>query len=193
MGEQDRDLELQRDREHRIAVAKNQGIVPALEALAVEMERRAESGQLKKELKKMKVANLIHNMTKIIAAIKANGPVVVVAGRAASQDKPPEWFRAHSVANMTDMQKALLRAKILKGEIVDEGKPESEQPKETREQDDNGSRTKDGTDEGQASSRRGEAPGPKEDLAGSLPDRKGGLSRHEDIPDGNSVSQGSPG
>lgn len=112
--------------ESRIQRARNKAVIPALEQLAAEIQERAENGTLAQELKAMKASSLIHNLTKIITAIKANSPVVIVPQHVASDDKDPSWFRAHSVTGMSEYERERFRSKVLRGEILDNGQAKEE-------------------------------------------------------------------
>lgn len=130
---EERELIDTKNQEQRIAIAKNQGVIPALEALAEEIGRRAQTGQLRRELKQMKVAALIHNLTKIISAIKAQGPIVIVPGRAASEDKDASWFRANSMPNIADNWRGRIREKILNAEVVNQNGEKVDSKDEAKE------------------------------------------------------------
>ena len=67
----------------------------------------------------MKVGSLIHHLTKIIAAIKANGPVVVIPSAGIADSKPAEWFRSHSALNIPAHERTKQRNRILNAEVVD--------------------------------------------------------------------------
>lgn len=114
-----------RDAERGISTQKNRAIIPALTELANEIEERASNGKLRKELKGMKASSLIHNLTKIIAAIKASGPVVVIPQPAAGDSKDPSWFRANSATSMTEHQRMEMRKNAVDAEVVDDGKKEA--------------------------------------------------------------------
>lgn len=119
-----------RDAERGISLQKNRAIIPALTELANEIEERAANGELRKELRGLKATSLIHNLTKIVAAIKASGPVVVIPQAAAGDGKDPSWFRANSVVNMTEHQRAEMRKGAVDAEIVNEDTPKEGQCKQ---------------------------------------------------------------
>ena len=104
---------------HRMELAKSRSLIPFLEATADEIEMRARSGKLAKEIGKQKISSIIHNFTKILAALKSSAVVVIGSRPAAGDDKPPEWFKMHAVSDMTDGDRLRLRRQVLKGELAD--------------------------------------------------------------------------
>lgn len=99
---------------HEIAAQKNRAIIPALKALADELEERAKSGKLKEELAGMKAGQLIGQMTRIVAALKESAPIVVVPAPVPPAD--PTWLNAHSSATLSESEKAERRRKAIEGE-----------------------------------------------------------------------------
>lgn len=108
--------------EQQIAQAKNRAIIPALEALANEIEEREKSGELAKELKTLKAPSLIHNLSKILTALKQASPVVVVNHQAIGDTKDPSFYRANSATNLSDYERKKRREAIEAEIVEDEGK-----------------------------------------------------------------------
>ena len=101
-----------------IAKHKNRAIIPALSALADEIEQREKDGTLSKEMKGMKAGSLIGHLTRIIQAIKESAPLINInKGEVSQQD--PTWLRAHSATNMTPKEREMRRYYILEGEKAD--------------------------------------------------------------------------
>lgn len=102
-----------------IAKQKNRAIVPALTKIADEVDRRAKSGKLAKELKGLKVSSLLGNLTRIITAIKENAPQIQINNGGGDQ-YDPLWFRSNSAANMSESERKKLRDKVMEAEVVKE-------------------------------------------------------------------------
>lgn len=113
----DKELEKKDKGENAIALSRSRAIIPALEALASEIEQRAESGQLAKELKTMKAGSLIHNLSKILAAIKQNAVMVQVNNKTVAEEKDPSWFRANSASELTERQRERMRKEAIDAEV----------------------------------------------------------------------------
>ena len=100
--------------EGKIAKARERAVVPALEALADELQERAKDGRLAEEMKGMRAGSLINNLSKILAAIKSVQPVVIPL-KVPSDDKDETWFRANSAVNITPKQREMQRYYATKG------------------------------------------------------------------------------
>lgn len=113
----------QKEADHKIAIAKTKSTVILLEALAEDFERRKQDGSLLRDLKGSKLTSAINSLTKMLAAIKQTGVVVVQPPQSAPQHDP-SFYRAHSAVNMTDKEREALRAKAVDATVV----PEQENP-----------------------------------------------------------------
>lgn len=108
--------------EARIADLKNRSVIPALEVMANEMEARVADGSLAKEMKGMKAASIIHNLTKILASIKT--AAVIVAPQVSTQPQRDQTrLRADSAAHLTPYEREKRRKaadQAVDAELVDE-------------------------------------------------------------------------
>ena len=105
--------------EQKIADLKNRSVIPALEALAAELEERAASGKLTKELQGMKAGALINNLTKILASIKSAAVLVIPGPTMPMRDTTS--LRARSAIQLSDKQRMLRRqaAEATDAEVVE--------------------------------------------------------------------------
>jgi len=93
---------------------KAQAGVPLMKSFKDEVIRRAESGELKRDLKGMKLSTLIRDLSIIKQLLEDNLPsVVVVAPPApASEGKDQTWRKAYSISGKTNSERAKMRAAI---------------------------------------------------------------------------------
>lgn len=108
-----------RQQEIEIAAAKNRAVLPSLDVIAEELERRAVSGELAQEMHGMNATKLIHNLTKILASIKQSAPVIVAVSQGAGDGKDPSWFKANSVSNLSPEERER-RRKAVDAEILED-------------------------------------------------------------------------
>ena len=125
MGElQPRDTE---EKAHQIQTAKNRriiqrekdrAIIPALSAIADDIERRRDDGSLAKDAKKMKLGAILGQLTRIVAAIKESAPQVLI-NNAAGAVPDETWLNANSAVRMTDAEREKARrdAKTIDAEV----------------------------------------------------------------------------
>lgn len=111
------------ERKREIAKQKDRAIVPAMTALADEIERRKSDGTLEKELQGLSVSSLLGSMTRMIAAIKEAAPAVIIPiNRAPSSDET--FLRAHSAVALTPAEREKRRQGFIEGEATHE-KPQA--------------------------------------------------------------------
>lgn len=111
--------QLRAQQEARIVDAKNRSVEIALDAMAKEFEDRLVSGALAEDLKKMKTASLLGNLTRMAAAIKAAAVMIVPQGGLPMRD--PTTLKAQSATQLSDEQRRLRRkeAQAIDAELVD--------------------------------------------------------------------------
>jgi hypothetical protein len=101
-----------------IAEAKNRAVLPTLDVIAEELERRAKSGELAQEMHGLNATKLINNLTKILASIKQAAPIIVMPSQGVGDGKDPSFFRANSATNL-DAKERERRRKAVEAEIVE--------------------------------------------------------------------------
>lgn len=99
---------------------KNRAIIPALEAVADEVERRKADGTLAKQLKGLNVGALLGNLTRMVSAIKEASVNVVIPGHGGPAGPDATWLRANSTKDMTDRERDLRRRAVINAEVVKE-------------------------------------------------------------------------
>ena len=112
--------QLRQQQEAHISDLKNRSVIPALEACAKELEERAASGELAKELKGMKAGSIINNLTKILASIKSAAVVVMPSQQMPARDHTR--LKAQSATHLSDFERKRRReaAEATDAEVVDE-------------------------------------------------------------------------
>lgn len=110
----------QKEADQRLAVAQLRAAVPMMEAIAEDVVRRKLDGSLDAEIRAGRLTSLINSMTKIIAAFKKTGVVIVNPGSSAPRPAEPTALRSRSAIRMTDAERAKLRAEAEEAEVVPE-------------------------------------------------------------------------
>lgn len=94
-----------------------QAAIPALKALKDEIVRRAKTGELKEQLKGLKLSALLRDLGQIKQVLEDNMPAVVVLPQApASAGKDLTHFRSRSAVRMSDKDREKRRRDAIEGE-----------------------------------------------------------------------------
>lgn len=89
-------------RQQKITDAKDRGLEVSFDALATELERRRDSGELAKELSTLKIGSLLGNLARAAAAIKS-AAVVVIPSNTPTHD--PTALRAQSAIHLSEHER----------------------------------------------------------------------------------------
>lgn len=91
-----------------------QTAIPAIKAMKDEIVRRAQSGELKEQLKGMKLSALLRDLNTIKQVLEDNMPQVVMLTppAPASDGKDQTWRKAHSIVGKTEAEREKMRNSI---------------------------------------------------------------------------------
>lgn len=90
--------------------------IPLIKAWKDEIVRRAKTGELREDLKKMKLSTLIRDLGQIKQILEDNMPAVVIAVPPAPEKKDPTWIKAHSVVSKTPAERERMRRQVEESE-----------------------------------------------------------------------------